>query len=70
MQRLTFLAILSVVIAVIWLSPSTAQDAQEACRQQCEDVQRECLEACAHGDNPMECESACRDQAWQCRSSC
>jgi hypothetical protein len=54
-----------------WIGVALAQNPDEGpCHQACAQQETHCLEACAHHDDPMECEADCRDVAWNCRDRC
>ena len=67
-EIITALAATSLV--ALWFTTSRAQDGREACPQECEQQATQCLEACGTEDDPMECESSCRNDAWECKTDC
>jgi hypothetical protein len=63
-------ALLAVAFVALWFTVSNAEDPTDSCKAECARREALCIEACGQESNPMECESACRDEAWDCRSSC
>ncbi len=56
---------------VVWIGIASAQDPDESpCREACEKQETRCVEACGQHDNPMECETSCRDVTGRCRDYC
>jgi len=61
-------------LGTLWLLSGLATTAQseadDACRQSCEDQSSECVSACGQHSNPVECEARCHDGRFECIQSC
>lgn len=63
----TIRALLVAGVAV-WAVPVTAQ--QSPCEEACAAEEKRCVETCGSHRDPVECESTCRTEAWECRNRC
>lgn len=64
------LAVLVVVFGMtFWWSTSQAQD-EQSCKAECQEQQQACIEFCSEHSNPVECETNCRNDAYECAKRC
>jgi hypothetical protein len=62
--------LLLVVAATASFAIAGAQEGESACQIECSDRMRACIDVCSEHENPIECESDCRNDAWVCKNDC
>jgi hypothetical protein len=60
--------LIAIAMTLGWSSTHTRDG--EACRSACEEVASQCITACGEHENPVECESDCRDDEEDCMARC
>ena len=69
-HRLALGALLIVLGLTAWWTTSLAEDGNHACKEQCQEIQEQCIQECDEHPNPIECTSQCEDDGWACRNHC
>ena len=68
--RLGMVALIVALGSFFWWSTSQAGDDEAACKADCNAQLQQCVQACGAHNNPVECESACRNDAYECTEDC
>lgn len=71
MRRIVLVAIVAACVLAAWsIAPGAQVIDGNACEQACLEQHRACVSACGTQEDPIECESDCRDQLEDCQDSC
>jgi len=72
-HRIALMGLVILLTSTVGWTLARAQDEDDdgsACRAACAEQEQTCLTTCNENDDPIECESNCRNTAWACQDEC